>query len=82
MNKEDAFNQKLAEEVSLNQDDILEKLQNSQVGQCGGSCRGWQEEDLKNLCPTCLKVLEEESDGVFSSSPMLKMLGDVMNTKD
>jgi hypothetical protein len=81
-NIEHAFLEQLAEEVSKNEDAISEMLSHSKVGNCGGQCKGWQEPDLKNLCPACLKALEAESDEIFTASPMLRLLGDVMNSKD
>jgi hypothetical protein len=79
--REKAYNKQLAHEVAENKDAIAEILFNSKVGQCCGKCKGFKEEDLRNLCPECLWVLEEESEEIFSVSPMIRLLGDVMNSR-
>ncbi|MGO9013990.1 MAG: hypothetical protein ACLQF0_03315 [Dissulfurispiraceae bacterium] len=80
--KEKTFAEQLAQEVTQNKDAIVKLLNRSRVGNCGGKCKGWKENDLRNLCPACFRALEEESDEIFSTSPALRLFGDVMNTKD
>ena len=81
-NREKAFAEQLAQEVAENKDAIAEVLQNSKVGECGGKCKGFQERELRNLCPDCFQALEAESEEIFASSPLLRMFGDVMNNRD
>ncbi len=80
--REHEFRKKLAEEVAGNVDDIADVLSKSEVGKCGGKCKGFAESDLKDLCPECLQALESVSDEIFSVSPELRRLGDVMNSRD
>jgi dsDNA-binding SOS-regulon protein len=46
--KEKAFTEQLAYEVAQNKDAIAEILHRSRVGQCGGKCKDFQEEELHN----------------------------------
>jgi len=80
--RQKAFAEQLAREVAQNRDAITEILHRSNVGQCGGKCKGFKEDDLSKLCPKCFEALEEESDKIFSASPKLRLLGDVMNSRD
>ena len=80
--REHAFDWQLATEIGQNKDVIEKILHDSKVGQCGGKCKGFKEDDLKDLCPACLRVLEEESDEIFSVSPMIRLLGDAMNGRE
>ncbi len=41
----------------------------------------FKEEDLSKLCDQCFQALEEESEEIFSASPLLRLFGDAMNTK-
>jgi hypothetical protein len=79
--REHAFRKKLAEEVAGNVDDIAEILNKSKVANCGGKCKGVKEADFSDLCPECLRALEEASDEIFSVSPEMRMLEDVMSNK-
>jgi len=80
--RDKAFARNLSEEVGQNVDAIQEIFAGSKVGQCGGKCQGFKEEDLSNLCPDCFQALEEESEQIFSTSPKLRLLGDAMNNHD
>ncbi len=80
--KEHEFNKRLAEEVAGIEDAINNMLSKSKVGQCGGKCLGFAEDDLSGLCPACLAALESVSDEIFSASPEMRRLGDVMNRQD
>jgi hypothetical protein len=77
--RDDAFARRLAFEVAKKIDDISEIIATSKVGACGGKCEGYAEKELTDLCPICLEALENESDEIFSASPMLRLLGNVMN---
>ena len=79
--REKVFAEQLAEEVARNKDAIEEIFHRSKVGNCGGKCKGFKEKDLNKLCPQCFQALEKESDEIFSSSPLLRLFGDTMNTK-
>ena len=80
--REHAFAEQLAGEVAENIDPITTIFDKSQVGKCGNKCRGFKETNLQDLCPQCLRALEEVSDEIFSVSPELRLFGDVMNSKD
>ncbi|MGO9016190.1 MAG: hypothetical protein ACLQF0_14570 [Dissulfurispiraceae bacterium] len=80
--REDTFAGQLAFEVAKNIDDISEIIAASKVGACGGKCNGYTEKELSGLCPVCLEALESESYKIFSASPMLKLLGNAMNSQD
>jgi hypothetical protein len=80
--KEHTLTEQLAQKVAQNKDAIAEILNRSRVGQCGGKCRGFAEDDLIKLCPECFQSLEAESDEIFSVSQELRLFGDVMNNKD
>jgi hypothetical protein len=80
--KEHAFSEQVSGEVVKNIDAITAIFDKSQVGKCGGKCQGFKEENLLDLCPQCLRALEEESKEIFSVSPELRLLGDVMNSRD
>ena len=71
-----AFAEQLAHEVAQNKDAIAEIFNRSKVGQCGGKCKGFQEDDLRNLCDDCFRALEEQSDQIFSASLRLRLFGD------
>lgn len=71
----------MAGEVAENKDTIDEILSRSKVGQCG-KCKGFDEPDLKDLCPACLLELESVTDEIFSASPELRRLGDAMSRRD
>lgn len=79
--REHAFAEKLAGEVVQNINTIADVLDKSRIGKCG-KCKGFKESDFNNLCPECLRVLENESDEIFSVSPELQLLRDVMNGRD
>jgi hypothetical protein len=79
--KEKSFVEQLARETVKNKDAISEILANSKVGECGGKCKGFKEDDLANLCDQCLQALEKASDKIFSLSVELRLLGDVMNQR-
>jgi hypothetical protein len=80
--RDDAFARRLAFEVAKKIDDISEIIAASKVGACGGKCNGYSEKELTDLCPICLEALESESDEIFSASPILKLLGNAMNSQD
>ena len=80
--RENAFAEQLAHEIAQNKHAIAEILHRSKVGDCSGMCKGWKEDDLRDLCPDCLRALEVESDEIFSASPALRMIGEVMNEKN
>jgi len=81
MDREKAFNEQLADEVSQNEDIIKKILNKSQVGSCGGKCRGYKEKTPDDLCEYCLNALEENADEIFSASPRMRLLGDAMNNR-
>ena len=76
------FVRHLAKEIANNIDVISEIFIKSRVGQCGGRCRGFGEEDLSGLCEDCFRALQEESDKIFSLAPGLRLLGDAMNNQN
>ena len=80
--REHAFAERLAGEVAQNIDPITTILDKSQVGKCGNKRRGFNEANLQDLCPQCLRALEEVSDEIFSVSPELQLFKDVMNSQD
>ncbi|MGO9013613.1 MAG: hypothetical protein ACLQF0_01410 [Dissulfurispiraceae bacterium] len=80
MNREEEFNEQLAREVAQNKDAIADILRKSEVGQCGGRCKGYQEKSIEDLCEQCFNALEDNADEIFSASPMLKLFGDAMNS--
>jgi len=80
--REHAFVEKLAREVAQNEDTIAEMFHSSKVGQCGGKCNGFKEANFSDLCPECLQAVETVTDEIFSVSPELGLLGDVMNSRD
>jgi len=80
--REHAFAKQLAGEVAENKDAIDEILKRSKVGQCGGKCQGLKEANFSDLCPECLQALEAETAEIFSVSPELRLLGDVMSSQD
>jgi len=80
--RERAFAEQLAGEVEDNKDAIAEILNKSKVGQCGGKCKGFREANFSGLCPECLQELEIETAEIFSVSPELGLLGDIMDSRD
>ena len=80
--RELAFAVQLAGEVAQNGDAIVEILKRSKVGQCGGKCKGFCEANFSDLCPVCLQELEFETAEIFSVSPELGLIGDIMNSQD
>ncbi len=80
--REQAFAEQLATEIAQNKDAIAAIFKRSKVRQCGGKCKGFKKANFSDLCPECLQALEIETAEIFSVSPELSMLGDVMNSRD
>jgi len=81
-NRNKAFDEQLASEVSRNRDTIVEILMQSNVGNCGGKCGGFDEKDLRKLCPQCFRALEAVSENIFASSELLGLFKDAINSRD
>ncbi|MGD0283682.1 MAG: hypothetical protein ABSB95_15125 [Dissulfurispiraceae bacterium] len=79
--REKAFTEQSAQEIARNKDAITKIFERSRVGQCGGKCKWFKEDDLGNLCEQCLKALEEEADEIFSVSVEMGLFKDAMNNK-
>lgn len=79
--KEKEFAEQLAQEIARNKDAIVKIFDRSRVGQCGGQCKGFKEDDLGNLCPDCFRALEEEAEEIFSVSAEMRLLKDAMNNQ-
>lgn len=78
--RERAFSEQIGKEFAQNMGAISEIFSRSRVGHCGGKCKGYEEKLLSDLCSECLLAIEQESEAIFSVSPMLRLLADAMNT--
>ena len=82
MDREQAFNEQLVQEVTRNKNAIREILDKSKVGECDGKCKGYGEQTPDDLCDQCRVALEKNADEIFSASTMMRLLGDAMNSRD